>query len=75
MTKRFRVTLRQDAWINHFAEIEAGTAEEAALLAERAWKTGEPNLTFTEDDVTGFDAIMVDPEECEEIDENGEPVS
>jgi len=36
-------------------------------LAEQAWKTGNPSVHFEEDGLTEFDAVLVDPDECEEV--------
>lgn len=65
----FRCTVRQDAWINHSADIEAGNAEEASQLAVAAFKTGDTSVTFEELFVSGFDHVECDPEECDLLDE------
>ena len=66
MSKRFKVTLRRDAWVNYSATIEAETPEDAAAAAERAWKEGDESVKFEEDGVSEFDDVMCDPDECEE---------
>lgn len=71
---RFRIMLRQDAWVNHFAIIEADTKEDACIEAEHAWKHGDDTVIFEEDDTVTFDEILVDPDDAEEVDENGDPV-
>lgn len=65
--KRFRITLRRDAWVNYTAEIEADTPQAAAALAERAWKHGDESVKFEEDGLSEFDEVLCDPDDCEEI--------
>ena len=74
MTKRFRVLVRQDAWLNHYANIEADTAEEACEAAEHAWKNEDDTIKFKEDDLSTFYDILVDPDEAYEVDKSGAPV-
>lgn len=46
---RYQVTLRQDAWLNHLAIVEAHSADAAVDAARNAWKTGVPsNIKFEE---------------------------
>lgn len=67
---RYQVTLRQDAWLNHLAIVEAHSADAAVDAARNAWKTGVPsNIKFEEAGFSTFDAILVDPEDCELVDD------
>lgn len=63
----FRVLLRQDAWINHEAIVEADTKEDAAHAVVRAWKEGDETIKIRESDQTEFDEAEADPEEVEEL--------
>ena len=62
---KFQVTLRQDAWINYVATLEADTADQAAQIAVRAWKDQDLSIQFEAAGVTEFDDVLCDPEECQ----------
>ena len=62
---KFQVTLRQDAWINYLATVEADTADQAAQKAIRAWKDQDSSIQFEDAGVTEFDDVLCDPEECQ----------
>lgn len=62
---KFRVTVRQDAWIYHEATIEAPNAETAAGDALHAWRFGAEDVKFTETGHDGFDHADCEAEDCE----------
>lgn len=64
---KYRVTLRQDAWIYHTAEIEASSPEHACDIAELAWLHG--GVEFHKEGCEGFDAAECDPEDCQLVEE------
>lgn len=69
---KFLVTLRQDACLNHYAEIDADTAEQACKIATNAWE-GRENavpVTFEAGDFSTYDAFTCDPDEAENLDED-----
>lgn len=74
--RKWQVTLRQDAWVNFTTTVEAASAQEACDIAENAWKHGDdhPGVKFEESYVSRFDDITVDPDECEEVDAEGNPL-
>jgi hypothetical protein len=63
----FRVLLRQDAWINHEAVIEAVSKEEAIEFALDAWKGRRDDIKLVESGHDGFDHAEADPDEVEEL--------
>ena len=69
---KYKVTLRQDAWVNYETTIEALTAEEAATIAGRAWKQNDKSVQFDEVGLSQFDEVLCDPEEVEEIEDDEE---
>ena len=64
---KFQVTLRQDAWINYVATVEADTADQAAQIAVRAWNDQDPSIQFESAGITEFDHVLCDPEECQVV--------
>lgn len=65
----YRVTIRQEAYINHTTEINAKTAREAAKEALATWKNPRPHTFFEEDsEPTVCEGVICNPEtDCEEI--------
>ena len=72
---KFQCIIHQDAWLNHIAIIEASSAEEAAEIAERAWKLGDDNVKFEEDDLHTFDEAICMKDDCMEVDHEGNPIA
>lgn len=68
--KLYKCTLHQDAWVMQHTEVEAESAEEAARLVRKAWRTGEPELQFEEGDTVTFDEGECDADDCELDEEN-----
>lgn len=68
---KFECTIRQDAWQYWLITVEANDAEKAAELARKAWKTGDPKLV--ESGVDGFDHAECEAEDCELVDDDGNP--
>lgn len=66
---KFRVRIRQDAWIFHDCVLDASSREDACETAIRAWKEGDENtVKFEDGGITDFDHIECDPEDdVEEI--------
>ena len=71
---KYECTIRQDAWIFYLCTVEADSAEEAAEIARHAWRFGEPKLTFTESGHDGFDHAECEVEDCQPIDDDGQPM-
>lgn len=65
--KKFEVTLRQDAFINWVATVEANSKEDAAALVRAAWQGKENGVVLEKDDVHGYDNAECEEDDCEEI--------
>lgn len=62
----YRVTVRQDAWINHVTLIRAESAADACEAALDGWN-GDETIKFVDEGATGFDDGQCDPEDDVEL--------
>jgi hypothetical protein len=69
---RYRVIVRQDAWINHVAEVEAASPSEAAANARKAFVEDDSSILFENDGAVALDYVECDPDDCEEVEREPE---